>query len=329
MPRSIHFLISTDAMALDIAGPMDVFVTANRFVDAGMPQYRTETVALEAGPVALRSGARLLADHALGEDLHGNTLIVAGGADETLAEFADHPRVQAFLRAAPERYLRIVSICNGALVLARAGLLEGRRATTHWDNLDKLRTLAPTARVSDDALYVQDGHIFTSAGVAAGIDLALHLVEQDCGRLVALKTARFLVVYLRRPGGQRQFSEALAAEFMAEPLIRFGDWLNEHLAEPITLDDMAAAAGMSRRSFTRAFRTHAGTTPSAYLDCRRVETAANLLAGTAMSVKQVARTAGFASEQSLRRSFRRQYKVSPTEFRMRFGANTAPAVPQL
>lgn len=327
MPRAIHFLVPAYAMALDIAGPMDVFITANQFLGKGVPPYQVEIVATERGLLPLLSGVQLSAGHTLRDDLHGNTLIVVGGADEPISAFGAESRVQSFLRAALERYLRVVSICNGALVLAQAGLLDSRRATTHWDNLANLRATAPSAKVCDDALYVQDGRVFTSAGVTSGIDLALYLVEQDCGREVALKTARQLVVYLRRPGGQRQFSEALPAGFTSEPLIGFGDWLHAHLAEPITLDDMAVAAGMSRRNFTRVFRTQTGTTPSAYLECLRVETAAKLLAVTALSVEQVAHRAGFGSEQRLRRSFSRRYGVSPGQYRASFGSVNPVDVP--
>lgn len=320
MHRQVDFLVPARSVMLDIAGPTDVFVTANRFLERGAPPYRNRIIGVDRGPVTLTGGAQLVVDAPIGSQIAGDTLVIAGAAGEALEALCEERRILEFLRGAAMRYRRIVSICNGALLLARAGLLDGRRATTHWEDLDLLRRLAPRAQVCDDVLYVQDGPIFTSAGVSAGIDLALHLVELDHGRVVALRTARKLVVYLRRPGGQRQFSELLHAEFAAEPLEGFSEWLQQHLSRRVTLDAMAAAAGMSRRHFTRMFREATGTTPSAHVERLRVETAGNLLAGTALSLKQVARRCGFGSEQTLRRSFLRHFGIAPSEYRERFGA---------
>lgn len=170
-------------------------------------------------------------------------------------------------------------------------------------------------------LYVQDANIFTSAGVSSGIDLALHLVELDHGREIALKTARQLVVYLRRPGDQRQFSDLLNAQFLDDPFRALGSWLQKNLANDVTLDDMAAVVNMSRRNFTRLFRTRTGITAGEYLERLRTEAVANLMNTTSLRLQQIAQRTGFGSEQTLRRVFVRRFGVTPTEFRSRFGVN--------
>lgn len=318
--QRIDYLVIPQTMMLDIAGPMDVFVTANRFLPSSTEPYVNRVVSPFDQPVTLTSGARMMIDATLDDSLSGDTLVVAGGDNDAISALMKDRKVHAFLAAAATRYQRIVSICNGALVLGSAGLLNGRRATTHWEDISLLRECAPQAQVCDDVLYVQDSNIFTSAGVSSGIDLALHLVELDHGRDVALKTARQLVVYLRRPGDQRQFSDLLNAQFLDEPFRMLGDWLQKNLANAITLDDMAAAVHMSRRNFTRLFRDRTGMSASEYFERLRTETVANLLNTTSLGLQQIARRTGFGSEQTLRRLFTRRFGVTPMEYRSRFGA---------
>lgn len=320
MQRQVDFLITDRAMTLDVAGPMDVFYTANRFLAARDNPYRNRVISLDIAPLTFTGGMRVLPDVMMDDSPKGDTLVVAGGEDDEIERLANDERVQSFLHDASSRYRRIVSICNGALVLAHAGLLDGRVATTHWEDVECLKACSKNVRVCDDVLYVQDGNIYTSAGVTAGIDLALHLVEQDHGRAIALKTARQLVLYLHRPGDQRQFSELLGAQSLDQPLQKLGDWLQRNLAKNISLDDMAAAVNMSRRNFTRVFRERVGMTPGEYLERLRAETAGNLLAGTKLNLNQVAQRAGFGSEQTLRRVFARHFGVAPREYRARFGA---------
>ena len=324
MHRDIDFLVAERTMTLDVAGPMDVFATANRFLGPRDPAYRSRLVGQDAGPVSMAAGMRVLVDATLDDDLRGDTLVVAGGEDGAIDRLANDRGLQHFLVSAPSRYRRIVSICNGALLLARAGLLDGRAATTHWEDVARLKACSAAIRVCDDVLYVQDENIYTSAGVSAGIDLALYLVEQDHGRAIALKTARQLVLYLHRPGDQRQFSEMLRAQSLDQPLERLGDWLQRNLSRNISLDDMAAAVNMSRRNFTRVFRERVGMTAGEYLERLRADVAGGLLSGTRLNLEQIARRAGFGSEQTLRRVFVRHYGVSPREYRSRFGIAELP-----
>lgn len=319
MPRQIDFLMTERSMSLDLAGPMDVFITANRFLAPTATPYRNRFVARSTRPLVLTGGIRVVPDAVIGPKLGGDTLVVAGGDNDVIDALASDPGVQRFLQSAPWRYRRVISICNGALVLARAGLLDGRRATTHWEDIPLLKACAPAAQVEDDVLYVQDGAVFTSAGVSAGIDLALHLVEQDHGRSIALKTARQLVVYLHRPGDQRQFSSLLSAQSLNEPFDSLGEWLEKNLARAISLDDMANAVSMSRRNFTRVFRERTGLTPGRFLEQMRVERAGQLLSVSRQSLAQLARRTGFGSEQTLRRAFVRHFGVSPGEYRAHFG----------
>lgn len=315
----VDYLVIPQTMMLDIAGPMDVFVTANRFLSASSTRYENRVVSPADRPVPLTNGVRIMIDATLDESLSADTLVVAGGDNDAISTLMKDRKVNAFLATAGTRYRRIVSICNGALVLGSAGLLDGRRATTHWEDISLLRECAPQAQVCDNVLYVQDGNVFTSAGVSSGIDLALHLVELDHGREVALKTARQLVVYLRRPGDQRQFSDLLNAQFLDEPLRELGDWMQKNLANAITLDDMAAAVNMSRRNFTRLFRERTGMSASEHLERLRTETVASLLNTTSLGLQQIARRTGFGSEQTLRRVFSRRFGVTPSEYRSHFG----------
>jgi transcriptional regulator GlxA family with amidase domain len=246
-----------------------------------------------------------------------DTLIVAGGdgartavEDQTLINWIDR---------ASKRARRTVSVCTGAYLLAAAGLLDERTATTHWAFSDDLARRYERVRVNPEPVFIRDGDVWTSAGITAGIDLALALVEEDLGPRAALAIARGLVVFLKRPGGQSQFSRALSAQQAAQPQLReLQAWIVGHLDEELTVPILAERALMSERSFARAFRREIGQTPAAYVEALRIERARDLLEDGAPSLEAVAQATGFASAEVLRRAFHRRVGVSPAEYRDRF-----------
>jgi len=309
------------AQVLDVVGPLEVFArTARWFADElgrNEPVYTTELVGPAAGPLAMSQSLELVARRSWRDVEACDTLLVAGGigADAVLGD----AELAAWLRRmAPG--VRLGSVCTGALVLAAAGLLDGRRATTHWRSLERLAAIAPACEVERDAIFVESGGVFTSAGVTAGIDLALELVERDHGKHVALAVAQELVVYRKRPGGQSQFSRFLEAERRGDRFGRLQLWILDHLAEPLPLERLASEAGMSPRHLTRRFKSELGVTPAAYVSRLRLEEARRRLESAPGNLKDVARGCGFADAQNLRRSFRRHIGVGPRDYRERFGA---------
>ena len=230
------------------------------------------------------------------------------------------------LRAGAAR--RTASVCTGAFLLAAAGLLDRRRAVTHWEYCDELSRRYPAVTVEPDPIFVHDGPVWTSAGVTAGIDLSLALVEEDLGRALALSVARHLVVFLKRPGGQAQFSAALSLQSADERFADLHGWLAEHLAEDLSLSRLAAQAGMSERTFLRRYREATGLTPARAIERLRVEAARQLLADTRLPAKRIAARCGFGSEETMRRNFARLQGVSPQDYRQRFGAEARYEVTQ-
>jgi len=248
-----------------------------------------------------------------------DTLLVAGGAGVASAERDE--ALRAWLRAAAGRSRRVASVCTGAFLLARAGLLDGRAATTHWSACDALARRHPTVRVEADRIFVRDGDVWTSAGVSAGMDLALAMVEEDLGAGVALDTARWLVLFAKRPGGQSQFSRSLAMQRAEqEPLREVQDWIFENVERALTVESLAEQAGMSVRTFARAFAREVGMTPASYVEAVRIERARLALESTAAGVEDIARSCGFGTPETMRRAFARRLQVNPTEYRRRFGA---------
>lgn len=311
-----------DAQVLDIAGPLEVFARTSRWLaDAGLspaPAYEIELTAAAAGPLRTSGGLELNVARRFEAVEACDVLLVAGGIGWATAA-ADEPLLDWLRRTAP-RAGRVGSICTGALVLAAAGLLRGRRATTHWAYCERLAELEPSCQVEPDAIFVRDGALYTSAGVTTGMDLALELVEQDWGKAVAVAVAQELVVYRKRPGGQAQFSRFLEAERRQDRLGELQLWILDHLDEDLPLERLARAAGLSPRHFSRRFRTELGVTPAAYVQRVRLEEARRRLESGVHSLKDVARACGFADEQNLRRAFRRQLGVAPSAYRERFGA---------
>lgn len=316
-PHAVVMLGFPNAQILDIAGPLEVFARTSRWlIEHGMrrtPAYTVELVAAEAGPLKMSNGLSMLATRSYRAVDEFDTLLVTGGIGYE-AVCHDHEAC-AWLRGVWSQARRAGSICTGALVLAAAGLIDGQRATTHWAYCGKLSELAPTCEVDPDAIYVRSGNIYTSAGVTTGIDMALALVEEDHGKSVALAVAQELVMFLRRPGGQAQFSRHLAAEARDD---RFGQlelWILDHLDEDLAVPRLAEQCGMSERHFAREFAAEIGCTPGARVAELRVEAARRRLEQEPCSLKDVARQCGFGDEQSLRRAFRRALGVTPTEYR--------------
>jgi transcriptional regulator GlxA family with amidase domain len=308
--------------SLDVTGPVEVFATASR-VHAGAPAgrrgargYTIEVVTPGGRGVALSNGLRLSADRLPGPRAALDTIVVAGGHGARHAG-RDDPAVRWVRRAAP-RARRVTSVCTGAFVLAAAGLLDGRRATTHWAYCRALAERHPLIDVDADPIHVRDGDVWTSAGVTAGMDLALALVEEDLGREVALQTARHLVLFLKRPGGQSQFSAGLAAQAAVRDGLRdLQDWIAGHLDADLSVPALAARACLSERHFARTFHAETGQPPAAYVEALRVERARVLLED-GLPVEAVARATGFTGAEVLRRAFHRRLGVGPSAYRERF-----------
>ena len=301
---------------LDVAGPLQVFATANERGAVGTP-YAPRVIAAGDLGLTASAGLRLVADPLPDLDAPLDTLVIAGGPGVLAA--CDDPALVAWVRARAARARRVASVCTGAFLLGATGLLDGRRAVTHWTQCAALARRYPLARVEPDPIFVRDGPVWSSAGVTAGIDLTLALVEEDLGRPVALAVARHLVVFLKRPGGQAQFSAALALQAGEERFGALHAFIAQNLSAALSLPALAAAAGMSERSLSRHYRAATGLTPARAVERLRVEAARRLLAETAQPVKRIARTCGFGSEETMRRSFLRHVAATPQAYRARFG----------
>jgi transcriptional regulator GlxA family with amidase domain len=314
-PRNIAIVVFPDVQSLDVVGPTEVFSLAARIAGAA---YRVTVVSTDGRPVRSSSGLLITPDRAL-RAMRGpiDTLIVAGGIG---VEAADrNEALIRWLRGAARRSRRVCSVCTGAFLLARTGLLDDRRATTHWAGCQRLARRYPRTQVERDAIFVRDGETWTSAGVTAGMDLALALVEEDIGREVALEVARWLVLFVRRPGGQAQFSVQLAAQAADQDALReLQAWIGDHVHDDLSVDALASRACMSPRNFARVFQREVGMTPAAYVTAVRIERAQRELETTAVPVEQIARRCGFGSSETMRRAFQRRLGVAPAEYRARF-----------
>ncbi|SAK64794.1 AraC family transcriptional regulator [Caballeronia hypogeia] len=321
-PRLIDVLAFPDVQLLDVAGPLQVFVSANELaVAAGGPRpYRPRVISRD-GAVSASAGLGLVGEMLPDAAEPCDTLIVAGGWGVHQAVL--NRELVDWVRGHAAHARRTASVCTGAFLLAAAGLLDARRAVTHWTRCAELATRFPTVHVEADPIFIRDGDVWTSAGVTAGIDLSLALVEDDLGRALALDVARHLVVFLKRPGGQAQFSAALSLQNSGE---RFGDlhaWIAENLAADLSIGVLAARVGMSERSFVRHYRAQTGVTPARSIERMRLEAARRLLGDTGLPVKRVAARCGFGSEETMRRGFLRSLGVSPQAYRERFTGHDA------
>lgn len=318
-PRPVEILAYPAVQLLDVAGPLQVFASANDLAarQGQPPLYAARVVAAE--PVVTASaGLGLLATRLPPARAPLDTLLIAGGPGVHAA--AADPALLKWIRARAARARRTASVCTGAFLLAAAGLLEGKRAATHWMHCAELARRFPDIRVESDPIFVRDGAVWTSAGVTAAIDLALALVEDDAGRALALSVARHLVMFLKRPGGQAQFSAELSLQGAEDRFGALHTWMTGRLAGDLSLPVLAQKAGMSERSFCRHYAEATGITPARAVERLRVEAARRLLSDTRLPVKRIASRCGFGSEETLRRSFMRLLAATPQHYRARFSA---------
>jgi transcriptional regulator GlxA family with amidase domain len=318
--RVVEVLAFPAVQLLDVTGPLQVFASANDYVaqQGGLPPYLLQVVAQGGRGVTASAGLGLTADPLPDTGAALDTLMVAGGPGVEAA--AADPALLDWVRARAAQARRVASVCTGAFLLAAAGLLDGRRAATHWSVCAELARRFPFVHVEPDPIFVRDGPVWTSAGVTAGIDLALALVEEDLGRTAALAVARYLVVFLKRPGGQAQFSAALSLQAAEDRFGALHAWINEHLASDISLPLLANQAGMSERSFSRHYAQATGLTPGRGVERLRVEAARRLLSESRLPVKRISQRCGFGSEETMRRSFLRVLAATPQDYRARFSS---------
>ena len=317
-PLDVLFVIYPDIVLLDLAGPLQVFAGARR-APGGALAYRTAIASRDGGLIPTDTVVPIASDPVAqwaGRDTH--TLVVVGGNG---ANTAMHDRV--FVRAVTglaERATKVCSVCSGALVLAAAGLLDGRRATTHWEDCAHLARDFPATQVEPDPIYIKDGSVWTSAGITAGIDMALAMVAEDLGPAPALELAQSLLAYMVRPGGQSQFSPALQRQWQdrAGKFDALHRWLDANLQRNIRIEDMAAQAHMSLRNFHRQYALQMGLTPAKSVELLRIERARTILETSDAPIKSVAVQCGFGDEERMRRAFVRETGINPSEHRHRF-----------
>jgi len=314
-PRRVAMLIYPGVAPLDVAGPLQVFGVSNFL--AKQKLYDVITVAPTADPVPTPLGFSFMPSCAMTAlTLPVDTLLVSGGGGP---DSGSDPRILDWLRRAAPQARRFGSVCTGAFALGAAGLLDGKRVTTHWAFGAELARRYPSATVEIDPIFVRDGNTYSSGGISAGIDLALSMIEEDQGREFALKVARYLVLFLQRSGGQAQFSTHLKAQFSAVPAIqKIQQWCNDNLDGDLRVAALARRAAMSERSFIRTFRDDTGMTPAEFVLQARLEAARRLLEETTLAPKIIAQRCGFGSPAALRRSFARGLGVSLAEYRSKF-----------
>ncbi len=316
-PKSIAIVAMPSVQLLDVAGPLDVFAEAN--TQSGREFYTLHVVGCRPGPIQSSSGVQILPSYIIGDAPNEaiDTILVAGAPH--FGFVSPDRKIAEWLRKVLPGVRRIGSVCSGAFVLANAGLLDGRRVTTHWAVADRLAKAFPKVKVDVDAIYVRDGRLRTAAGVTAGLDLALALVEEDLGREVAMKVAAQLVMFFRRPGGQVQFSRkgnvAPGGRAVFQELQR---WIASNPAEDLSIAALAKRVGVSSRHFARLFKKEVGITAADWVTDARVSAARRLLESGTAAPKQVASECGFANADSLRRSFARAVGISPAEYRRHF-----------
>jgi transcriptional regulator GlxA family with amidase domain len=318
--HSVVMLAYPQAQILDITGPLEVFARSARWLRdhcrVRTPAYSIELVAPRAGSFETSGGLRLLAARRYAEVRRADTLLIAGGIG--YVDAMRDPAIIRWIRRQATRVGRLGSICTGAMLLAKAGLLDGQRATTHWAYFDELARVARNAQLETDALFVRSGKLYTSAGVTAGMDMALAIVEEDWGKATALAVAQELVMFLKRPGGQSQFSRFLLAQQHDDEFGRLELWILEHLEADLSVESLAAHMNMSPRHFARLFVRRLGVTPAAYVRRVRVEEARRRIEDGAATLKDVARRTGLGDAQMLRRAFRNSLRVTPSDYRARF-----------
>ena len=316
----VAIVVFDGVQALDVAGPMDVFAEANNFLPPEQ-HYRVTLVGMHSGAVRCANGLELKVEtDYLQYGDQPDLLLVAGGPK--LPELRPEPSFLAWLSTKAEGSRRYGSVCNGAFPLGHAGLLNGKEVTAHWHHVDRLVAQFPRARVRPDKIFVRDGSLFTCAGVTAGVDLCLALVTEDWGHDMALRIAKQLIVYIRRDGGQSQYSPYLAVGPKEETIVaKVLRHVTDHIGEPLSIEQLADAVGVSRRTFSRVFAKDASMTPSAFVEQVRVDFSRKLLEETDLPLKTVAFRCGFHSANHMRVIFARRLDTTPREYRQRLRSN--------
>lgn len=324
-PISLALLAYDGANAVDVFGPLQVFQSANSFtqslLDRAPAGYKTQLVSVGEQDIRLATQTRVISDATLAtaskRKLH--TLLIAGGSPAR--QLAEDASLIKRLQALDRKTQRSASVCSGAFILAATGALNGRRATTHWNRAEEFRQRFPQVFLDVDSIFTQDGKYACSAGVTAGIDLALHMVQNDYGRRVALATAREMVTYIQRPGGQSQFSHSHGCpRAKSEPLLRAQEWLHQHLDQNLEVARLAELAHMSTRHFSRRFHSETGLSPARYIAQARLNQARLLLEENTDSIAQVAKRTGYNDPEIMRRQFIRALNTCPSEYRQRFSS---------
>ncbi|WP_203292419.1 GlxA family transcriptional regulator [Maricaulis parjimensis] len=325
LTRHIAFLIFDGAKLLDVTGPLQVFADANEIL--GWQAYTTTLASLYGGPVTTDTGVLLNTRRLAGVGLDtSDTLIVCGG--QGIETACRDLRLVSALQKTAEKAGRLASVCTGAFLLGAAGFLDGRSAVTHWKKCDALARACPKAKVDPDPIFIEDDGVWTSAGVTAGIDLALAMVEAEHSREIALELARSLLVYVKRPGGQSQFSEALKQQTQSASG-RFDAlhmWMRDNLTANLRVDALAERSGMSPRNFARLYTDETGQTPARAVEHMRVEAARAMLENPAVSIKTIAVRTGFGNDERMRRSFARLLGITPQAYRDRFAVDVAQSL---
>jgi transcriptional regulator GlxA family with amidase domain len=320
--RQISILAFPRVQMLDVMGPADIFAEAAH--QLGNPRaYRVQLIGTGPGEIRGSNGMRISVDTAI-QTQRGriDTLLVAGSP--RVEEVAGQAEISAWLQRQARSVRRLGSVCTGAFLLAGAGLLDGKRVTTHWNSTDRLAARFPALQVEPDSIYVKDGNTYTSAGVTAGMDLALHLVEEDHGRDIALKVAREMVMFLKRPGGQSQFSAHLAAQTADKSVVReIQDYVLAHLGADLSVPALCERAAMSERNFARVFRAATGVTPAGFVEAARIDEARRQVEASDVPLKKLADSLGYGNVDGFRRAFTRRLGVSPNDYRKRFADQRA------
>lgn len=315
--RRIAAVFYPNMVALDVVGPLEAFEYVSQILGQGHG-YEVDHVGMSTGPIKGMSGVKLYADHAFQDyEKDVDILLVPGMQAGDLSY--DDPEFLSWIRAQAARSKKIVSVCSGAWVYAAAGLLGGKKITTHWNHSEPLQKAYSDVTVCEDRVYMQDGNIYSSGGVTAGVDLALALVAEDYDQALALKIAKRMVVYLRRPGNQAQYSDLLAAQSKASRFTTVIDWVEDNLAADINIEGLSEMCSMSPRNFSRSFNAEVHMSPMAYVKRRRLERSKHLLEGTDMPFGRVAEVVGFMSVDRFSKSFKDIFDISPSEYRERFG----------
>jgi transcriptional regulator GlxA family with amidase domain len=315
--KTVAMVLFPDFLLLDMAGPMEVFSIANRFLDPGR-HYQLSTVGTQSTAIRASNGVAVQPDACVETALTAFDLLLVPGGPGAYND--SHPALVMWLRQAAQQSVIYGSICTGAFLLGRAGLLDGHSVTTHWHYTERLTKGFPTARVTTDQIYIKDRRLVTSGGVTAGIDLALAVVAEDHGRQVALDVAKVLLVVMKRQGGQAQFSPLVATVATQEtPITRVQNYLLEHLEEDFCIERMASMSAMSPRHFARVFSREVGMTPMEFIQNARLDKARNLLETTVLPLKTVAHRSGFGSVRYMRSLFSDRLGLTPSQYRQQFG----------